>query len=129
MVFKTKYPNCRHNFGRIRPVATFLGLGEENTFLGGRIFVFIICLFLKIFLSTTEFGEALKRFGVTAPECPPCLRAWTEPSPKVFHRAPSCLCRGARHSENVYLFHNMNSICRLCKLIINIFPQIPIIGS
>ena len=23
MVFKTKYPNCRHNFGRTRPVAKF----------------------------------------------------------------------------------------------------------
>ena len=42
---------------------------------------------------------------------------------------PSCLCRGARHSENLFLIHNMNSICRLCKLIINIFPQIPIVGS
>ena len=23
MAFKTKYPNCRHNFGRTRPVARF----------------------------------------------------------------------------------------------------------
>jgi len=37
--------------------------------------------------------------------------------------------RGARHSENLYLIHNMKSICRLCKIIINIFPKIPIIGS
>ena len=27
------------------------------------------------------------------------------------------------------LIHNMNSICRLCKLIICIFPQIRVIGS
>jgi len=48
---------------------------------------------------------------------------------KVFHWGPSSLFRGARHSENIFLIHNMNSICRLYKLIINIFPQIPIIGS
>jgi len=27
--------------------------------------------------------------------------------------------QGARHSENLYSIHNMNSICRLCKLIIS----------
>jgi len=37
--------------------------------------------------------------------------------------------RGTRHPGNVYVIHNMNKICRLCKLIINIFPQIPIIGG
>jgi len=37
--------------------------------------------------------------------------------------------QGARDSENIFLIHNMNSICRLCKLIINIFPQTTIIGS
>jgi len=36
--------------------------------------------------------------------------------------------QGARHSENLYLIYNMNSICRLCKSITNIFPQIPIIN-
>jgi len=25
--------------------------------------------------------------------------------------------QGVRHSENLFLIHNMNSICRLCKLI------------
>jgi len=30
--------------------------------------------------------------------------------------------QGSKHSENSYLIHNMNSICRLCKLIISIFP-------
>jgi len=29
----------------------------------------------------------------------------------------------------IYFYHNMNTICKLCKLIINIFPQIPTIGS
>jgi len=36
----------------------------------------------------TSFSEhnkiwgGTKRLGVTAPECPPCLRTWAEPSPK-----------------------------------------------
>jgi len=39
-------------------------------------------------------------------------------------------CRVARHSENLFLIHNMNSICRLCKfgLITNIVAQLPKIG-
>jgi len=37
--------------------------------------------------------------------------------------------QGVRHSENLYLIYNMNSIYRLCKLIINIFPQMPVIDS
>jgi len=36
--------------------------------------------------------------------------------------------QGTRPSENLYLIHNLNSICRLSKLILNIFPEIPIIG-
>jgi len=40
MPFKTKYPNCRHNFGRTRPVTSFQDLGEQNTFYG-EIFLFL----------------------------------------------------------------------------------------
>jgi len=40
MPFKTKYPNYRHNFGRTRPVTSFQGLGEQNTFYGER-FLFL----------------------------------------------------------------------------------------
>jgi len=40
---------------------------------------------------------------------------WQNRRQKVFHWGPSCLCRGGRHSENIFLIHNMNSICRLCK--------------
>jgi len=29
MAFKTKYPNCRHNFGTTRPVARFQGFGGK----------------------------------------------------------------------------------------------------
>jgi len=32
MTFKTKYPNCRHNFGRTRPLARFQGLGGKKHF-------------------------------------------------------------------------------------------------
>jgi len=39
------------------------------------------------------------------------------------------LRRGGRHSENLFVIHKMNSICRLCKLIITIFSQIPIVAS
>jgi len=78
-------------------------------------------MFKTNFLSTTKFGG-------TAPEYLPCLRAWQNRREKVFHWG-LMFVQGARHSENLYLIHNMNSICRLCKLIINIFPQIPTIGS
>jgi len=81
---KTKYPNCRHNFGRTRPVARFGGLTGQNTFLGGNSSVFIICL-KHIFLSTTKFGGRKKELGVTTTECPPCLQAWAETSPESLH--------------------------------------------
>jgi len=42
---------------------------RENAFLGGKIFVFTICL-KQIFLSTTNFGEAQKRFGGNCPLMP-----------------------------------------------------------
>jgi len=48
---------------------------------------------------------------------------------KIFHLGASCVCRGARHSEYLFSIHDMNSICRFCKFIINILPQTPIIGS
>jgi len=34
MDFKTKYSNCRHNFGRTRPVAGVLRFWGKNTLLG-----------------------------------------------------------------------------------------------
>jgi len=81
-------------------------------------------------MSKTNFSERnkicghKKDFGVTAPESPLCLRAWAEPSLEnlplgafMFVQAAS-----ARHSETLDLIHNMSSICRLCKLIINMFP-------
>ena len=91
MDFKTEYSNCRHNFGRTRPVARFWGLVGKIHFYGGRIFVLSYVL-KQIFLSTTKFG-AQKDLGVTTPECPPCLQAWAELSPESLPLGASCLCR------------------------------------
>jgi len=62
MVFKTKYSNCRHKFGRTRPVARFWGLGGKRYFYGGKILIFIIRL-KQIFLSTTNLGDTKKIWG------------------------------------------------------------------
>jgi len=53
--FKTKYRNCRNNFGRTRPVAKFQGMGG-NTFLGGKDFYFY-----RMF--ETNFSEHNKIWG------------------------------------------------------------------
>ena len=72
MAFKTKYPNCRHNFARIRPVASFRGLGGKYIFIGKG---FHFCyMFETHFLNTTKFWEPHKRFGDNCPACPP--RVW-----------------------------------------------------
>jgi len=73
-------------------------------------------MFETILSEHNKIWGAQKRFGVTAPYAAPCLRAWVEPSPES-------LPLGPRYSENWFLSHNMNSICRLCKLIIHIFPK------
>jgi len=56
MAFKTKYPNGRHNFDRTRPVARLYALGEQDTFYGEKIFVFIICL-KQFFWAQQNLGE------------------------------------------------------------------------
>ena len=68
MAFKTKSSDCRHNFGRTRPVARFKVWRGQIHFYGGKILIFIICL-KQIFLSTTKFGGHKKNLGVTATEC------------------------------------------------------------
>ena len=60
------YVNCRHNFVRTRTLAGFKVWGEQNTFLEGNIFVFVICL-KEIFLSTSKIST-------------PCLPAWSQPT-------------------------------------------------
>jgi len=44
-------------------------------------YFFIICLIKTItsFMGTKNVGEHKQNFWVTAPECPPCLRAWDGP--------------------------------------------------
>jgi len=78
MTFKTKYLNCRHNFGKTRPMNWFSGLGENYIF-SGKI-VFVICL-TKIFLSTTKCGGH-KNIWDNCPRMLPCLLAWAGPSPE-----------------------------------------------
>jgi len=80
----------------------------------------IICL-KQIFLSTTKFGGAQKDLGVTAPKFPLVSADLGEPSPESLPLGAFTFVQRARHSENLFFIHNMNSICRLCKLNIN-FP-------
>jgi len=68
-----------------------------------------------------------KDLGVTAPECPTVSAGLDRTVAKKSSTGGLHVCAGARHSENLFLIHNMDSICRLCKLNINIFPQIRII--
>jgi len=101
----------------------------EYTCLGGKYF-YSYRMFKTIFLSTTKFGGAHKKCGgKVPPNAPPCLRARAEPSPESLPLGAFMFVEGARHSENLFLIHNMNSICILCKLIINILSKIPTIGS
>jgi len=99
MAFKTKYSNCRHNFGRTRPVARFWGLGGKIHFYRGKILNFIIYL-KQFFLSTTKFEGHKEWFGGNCPRMPPCLRAWAESSPESLRWGSSYLCKGVRLSEN-----------------------------
>jgi len=97
----------------------------------GKILVIIVCS-KQFFQSTTKFGGAQKKFrGNCRRMSPRVCGLWQSRCQKVFHWGPSCLCRGARHSKNIFLIHNMNRICRLCKLglITNIFAHLPITGS
>jgi len=109
--FKTKYPNCRHSFGRTRPVARFWRLGGQNTFLSGKDFYFYY-MFETNFSEHNKIWGAQKYLGVTAPRV---CGSGQNRRQKVFHWGPSCLCREAWHSENLFLIHHMKSICRLCK--------------
>jgi len=85
--------------------------------------------FKQIFLTTTKFYGHKTDLGGNWTEVPRVCGPGQNRRQKVFHWGPSYLFMEARNSENVYLIHNMNSICSLCKLIINIFSQMPIIGS
>ena len=125
-----KYLNCRHNFVRTRTLAGFKVWGEQNTFLGGKDFS--IChIFDRNFSEHSKILEVQKDLGAIVPESSPHLpyRPGQNRRQKILHLGASCVCRGARHSEYLFSIHNMNSICRFCKLIINILPQRHIIGS
>jgi len=115
MAFKTKYPNCRHNFGRTRTVSRFWGLWGQDTFVkGGKIFLSYV--WNKFFWDQQNLGGIKKIWGVTSPKCSPRVCGpGQNRCQKVFYFGPSSLCRRTRRSKNLYLIPNMNSICRLCK--------------
>jgi len=60
MAFKTKYPNCRHNFGRTRPV---------KFVLWGKDFCFYH-MFKRNFSERNKIWGYKKDLVVTASECP-----------------------------------------------------------
>jgi len=91
----------------------------------GERFLFLLYVQNKFFWALQNLGGAQKRSGVTSPECPRVCGPGQNRRQKVFHWSPSCLCRGARQSENLYLIHNMNSVCRFCELITIIFRKYP----
>jgi len=124
------YLNCRHNFVRTRTLAGFKVWGEQYTFLGGKDFCFCH-IFDRNFSEHSKFWRYKKIWGQLSPNPPPTFayRHGQNRRQKILHLGASCVCRGARHSEYLFSIHNMNSICRFCKLIINIFPQRHIIGS
>jgi len=106
----------------------FRFFGEKCIFMGER-FLFFSCS-KQIFLSTTKFWKAQEKYGGNCPRLPHhvCSPGQNRRH-SLFHCVSSRLCRGIGHSENLFLIYNMNNICRLRKLIINNFLQIPIIGS
>jgi len=59
---------CGVPFSGRRPVDIFLRFGGAKCIFRGAIFLIFIYL-KQIFLSTTKFGEAQKKFWVIAPEC------------------------------------------------------------
>jgi len=82
-------------------------------------------MFISYFSEHKNFGMHKEIWG-KCPRMPPMSAGLC----RTFARSSSFMfVQGARHTENLYLFHNMNSVCRLCKLIINVSWQIPIIGS
>jgi len=80
-------------------------------------------------MSTTKFGRAQKTFGDNRPEFPCVCEFGQNRRQKIFHCGSSCLCRGDRHSKNVYLANSQHEQQLQIVQIINIFLQIPIIGS
>jgi len=78
---KPKYSNCKLNFGTTRPVARFWGLGGKNTFLLAKDFN-CYRMFETTFSENNKIWGGKNVFGLTAAECPPCLRAWAKTSPK-----------------------------------------------
>jgi len=98
-------------------------------FLWGKDFNFCH-MFDTNFSEHNKIWGAQNRFGGNCPRMPPVYAGLGSTVTRKSSIGDLHVCAGgARHSENSFLIHNMNSICRLCKLFVNIFPQIRIIGS
>ena len=78
MTFKTKCPNCRHNFGRACSQALRFG---QDVFLEGKDFCFYH-MFETNFSEHSKIWGAQKHLGITASEFHSCLRARAGPSPE-----------------------------------------------
>ena len=70
MAFKTKYSNCRHNFGRIRPVARFQGLGDAKYIFSEKDFNIYHMLQTNFSEHNKIWGAQKQMSGGTAAECP-----------------------------------------------------------
>jgi len=79
----------------------------------------------------TIFSEHNKIWGQLPPNAPPCLRTWADPSRESLPLGAFIFVQGARHSEILFLIHNIHvmAFADCANNIINIFPQIPTIGS
>jgi len=95
------------------------------------LYIFVPCLVFRVHVAgdlnkTISFVLSVLTTSFTRANCPRMPHRVYGPGQnrhqKVFHLSPSCLCKGARHSENLFLIHNMNSICRLCTLHCKYFP-------
>jgi len=61
-------------------------------------------MFKTIFSEHNKIWGAQKRFGGNCPQISPRICGpGQNRRQKVFHWGPSCLCRGPRHSENLFL--------------------------
>jgi len=82
-------------------------------------------MFETNFSQHNKIWGAQKRFWGNFPRMPPVSAGLGRTVARMSSIGDIHVCAGAaRHSENLCIIHNMNSICRLCKLITNIFPQI-----
>jgi len=87
---QNKISSFQAQFWKNQARSQVLGFGGKNTSLGGKIFVFIVCL-KQVFLRTTKFGGRKRDFGGTSPECTHVCRSGQKHRQKIFRWKASCL--------------------------------------